>query len=634
METNEIKQVGYLNSINSPDDIEQLNYEQLEVLACEIRDFLIHKVSKTGGHLASNLGVVELTLAIHKIFKTSTDKIVWDVGHQSYVHKILTGRKDEFDTLRKMGGLAGFPKTSESRHDSFNTGHSSTSISAALGIARARDLKKENYSVVAVIGDGAMTGGMAYEALNDAGRSTSNFIVILNDNEMSIAQNVGGMSKYLRNLRIDPFYTKTKEDIDNFLNRMPNFSKKARRAITKLKDTIKYLVTPGVFFEQLGYKYYGPVDGHNLEELSKALVAAKKIKGPVLIHVNTQKGKGYSFAEERPDRFHGIAPFEIETGETFGSNEPDYSAVFGEALVAQAAENDRIVAISAAMTKGTGLYKFSQEFPQRFFDVGIAEQHAVTSAAGMAINGMIPVVAVYSSFLQRAYDQIIHDVATQKLHVIFAVDRAGIVGEDGETHQGAFDMSFLNHIPHLTVMAPADYYDLRQMLDHAINGQDGPVAIRYPRGRGKDRIAGKNPLQHGKGVVVKKGKKICILAVGCMVETALAAAEKLELSGISVEVVNARFVRPADEELIIGCANKFEHIITLEDNCRTGGFGSRVLEVLNKYGMKTNLNILGLPDEFIPQGSRSELLKKLGLDADSVADYILKITTASEQIGG
>jgi 1-deoxy-D-xylulose-5-phosphate synthase len=422
--------LGYLDGINSPKDIQQLNNEKLICLAEEIRTFLINKVSKTGGHLASNLGVVELTLAIHKNFNTETDKIIWDVGHQSYVHKILTGRKDKFDTLRKIGGLAGFPKTIESKHDCFNTGHSSTSISAALGMARARDLKQEKYSVVAVIGDGAMTGGMAYEALNDGGRLNSNFIVILNDNEMSISHNVGGMSKYLSRLRTDPAYTKAKEDVDNFLDRMPNFSKKARAAARKIKGTVKYLFNQGAFFEQLGYKYYGPVDGHNFEELNKALVAAKKIKGPVLLHVCTQKGKGYSFAEESPDRFHGIAPFEVETGETFGTNEPDYSKVFGDAVCDLAEKNEKIVAISAAMAKGTGLYRFSTEYPQRFFDVGIAEQHAVTSAAGMAISGMIPVVALYSSFLQRAYDQVVHDVATQRLHVVFAIDRAGIVGED------------------------------------------------------------------------------------------------------------------------------------------------------------------------------------------------------------
>ena len=614
--------MGYLENLNSPDDIKKLNTTELSVLAEEIRNFLIYKVSKTGGHLASNLGVVELTLAIHKIFETDFDQVVWDVGHQSYVHKILTGRKDDFDTLRKLGGLAGFPKTCESRHDCFNTGHSSTSISAALGIARARDLMQEKYSVIAVIGDGAMTGGMAYEALNDAGRSTSNFIVILNDNEMSIAQNVGGMSKYFSKLRTDPFYTKTKEDIENFLDRMPNFSKKARRAISKLKGTVKYIFTPGIFFEQLGYKYYGPIDGHNIEEITKALVAAKKIKGPVLVHINTQKGKGYSFAEESPDRFHGIAPFEVETGETFGNKAPDYSEVFGDALCTLAACDERIVAISAAMAKGTGLFRFSNEYPNRFFDVGIAEQHAVTSAAGMAAKGLVPVVAIYSSFLQRAYDQIIHDVATQKLHVIFALDRAGIVGEDGETHQGVFDLSYLSHIPNMTVMAPADYYELRQMLDYAVTRHKGPVAIRYPRGRGKDNFGARIPLEPGKAAVLREGENVCILAVGSMVDTALLAADILEKSGISTQVVSARFVKPIDEELLVKISEDFDCIITIEDNYVSGGYGSKVLDFLNSRGLNKNIGILGLPDEFIPHGSRAELLKRLGLGADEIADYI------------
>jgi 1-deoxy-D-xylulose-5-phosphate synthase len=617
--------VGYLDSINSPDDIKKLNSEEIKILAEEIRNFLIYKVSKTGGHLASNLGVVELTLALHKNFSTQNDKIVWDVGHQSYVHKILTGRKDRFDTLRKFGGLAGFPKTCESEHDCFNTGHSSTSISAALGIARARDLKNEKYSVVAVIGDGAMTGGMAYEALNDGGRLQSNFIVILNDNEMSISHNVGGMSKYLSRLRTDPVYTKTKEDIDNFLNKMPNFSKKARAAAKKLKGTVKYLFTQGVFFEQLGYKYYGPVDGHNFEELNKALIAAKKIKGPVLVHISTQKGKGYCFAEESPDRFHGIAPFEVETGETLGTSTPDYSEVFGNAMCSAASENDRIVAISAAMAKGTGLQKFSTEFPQRFFDVGIAEQHAVTSAAGMAINGIIPVVAVYSSFLQRAYDQIVHDVAAQKLHVIFAIDRAGIVGEDGETHQGIFDMSFLNHIPNLTIMAPADYYELKEMIDFAINRQTGPIAIRYPRGRGKECLSGEVKVQLGKGIVLRHGEDACILAAGSMVESAALVADKLEAYGVSAEVINARFLKPMDEALICECGKRFQNVFTLEDNCKFGGFGSRVLDILNKNNLRVNLYNMGLPEEFIPHGSRNELLKNLGLDVDSITNTILKV---------
>lgn len=617
--------MGYLDSINFPEDIGKLNTEQLACLAEEIRTFLIYKVSKTGGHLASNLGVVELTLAIHRNFNTEKDKIVWDVGHQSYVHKILTGRKDKFDTLRKLGGLAGFPKTCESVHDSFNTGHSSTSISAALGIARARDIKKENYSVVAIIGDGAMTGGMAYEALNDAGRLASNFIVVLNDNEMSIAQNVGGMARYLSKLRTEPVYTKTKEDIDNFLDKMPNFGKRARKAVRKLKSTVKYLITPGVFFEQLGYKYYGPIDGHSMEELEKSLQAAKKIKGPVLIHVCTQKGKGYSYAEESPDRFHGIAPFEVETGETYGERLPDYSEVFGNALLEQAAKNDRLVAISAAMAKGTGLHKFSEMYPQRFFDVGIAEQHAITSAAGMAINGMVPVVAIYSSFLQRAYDQLIHDVALQKLHVVIAVDRAGIVGEDGETHQGGFDISFLNHIPDFTVMAPADYYELRQMIDFAVNVCTGPVAIRYPRGRGKERLTQEMPLESGRGAVLRKGSDVCILAVGSMVETALQVSDSLGEKGINSGVVSARFIKPLDEEMVIACADKYKYIVTLEDNCRIGGFGSRVLETLNNYGKQVHLCIKGLPDEFVPHGSRSQLMQKLGLDTASITEDIIKM---------
>ena len=616
--------MGYLDSISLPEDIQKLNNEQLLCLADEIRTFLIQKVSKTGGHLASNLGIVELTLALHKNFNTEIDKIVWDVGHQSYVHKILTGRKDKFDTLRKLGGLAGFPKTSESKHDCFNTGHSSTSISAALGIARARDINKEKHSVIAVIGDGAMTGGMAYEALNDGGRLNSNFIVILNDNEMSISHNVGGLSKYLSRLRTDPVYTKAKEDVDNFLERLPNFSKKAKAAAIKIKGTIKYLFAQGVFFEQLGYRYYGPVDGHNFEELNKALVVAKKIKGPVLLHVSTQKGKGYSFAEESPDRFHGIAPFEIETGETLGASEPDFSKVFGDAVCEFAAVNDKVVAISAAMVKGTGLNRFSTEYPHRFFDVGIAEQHAVTSAAGMAISGMIPVVAIYSSFLQRAYDQIVHDVAAQKLHVIFAIDRAGIVGEDGETHQGIFDISFLNHVPNLTIMAPADYYELKHMLDFAVNKQSGAIAIRYPRGRGKTLLTSEIPIKMGKGAVLKEGKDVCILAVGTMVATALEAAENLEKSGVSAEVVSVRFIKPIDEKLIINCAHKFKQMVTLEDNCRVGGFGSRVLEVINKNGLTTNLNIMALPEKFITHGSRNELLKNSGLDSDSVTKSILE----------
>jgi 1-deoxy-D-xylulose-5-phosphate synthase len=612
--------VGYLDNINSPGDIKKLDIEQLECLAAEIRTFLVEIVSKTGGHLASNLGVVELTLALHRVFDTEKDRIVWDVGHQSYVHKIITGRREKFETLKKLGGLAGFPKTSESIHDAFNTGHSSTSISAALGITRARDIKKENYSVIAVIGDGAMTGGMAFEALNDGGRCPSNFIIVLNDNEMSIAKNVGGLSRYFSNIRTDPFYIKKRDYIDNFLDKLPKLGGKARKAVRKLKGSVKYLLTPGVMFEQLGYKYYGPIDGHNIKELNKALLAAKNVKGPVLVHVFTQKGKGYSFAEERPDRFHGIAPFEIETGETLNNNStPDYSQTFGDALCDIASSNDKVVAISAAMTSGTGLLRFYKEYPKRFFDVGIAEQHAVTSAAGMAINGMVPIVAVYSSFLQRAYDQIIHDVAAQKLHVIFTIDRAGIVGEDGETHQGAFDLSFLSHIPHMTIMAPADYTELRQMLNFAINELDEPVAIRYPRGRGKESLAEKPPVTSKSAVIIKEGSDICIMAVGSMVETALQAADILQQQGISAEIVNARFIKPIDREMVQRSAKKFKNIITLEDNCRFGGFGSGVLNILNENNESAKLKILGLPDEFVSHGPRSELMRILGLDAQSIA---------------
>ena len=612
--------MGYLDNINSPDDIEKLDMEQLEGLAAEIRTFLVETVSKTGGHLASNLGVVELTLALHRVFNTEKDRIVWDVGHQSYVHKIITGRREKFDTLKKLGGLAGFPKTSESIHDAFNTGHSSTSISAALGITRARDIKKENYSVVAVIGDGAMTGGMAFEALNDGGRCPSNFIVVLNDNEMSIAKNVGGLSRYFSNIRTEPFYIKNRDYIDNILDKLPNLGGKARKAVRKLKGSVKYLLTPGVMFEQLGYKYYGPIDGHNIKELNKALLAAKNVKGPVLVHVFTQKGKGYSFAEKRPDRFHGIAPFEIETGETLNNNStPDYSQTFGDALCDIASSNDKVVAISAAMTSGTGLLRFYKKYPKRFFDVGIAEQHAVTSAAGLAINGMVPVVAVYSSFLQRAYDQIIHDVAAQKLHVVFTIDRAGIVGEDGETHQGAFDLSFLSHIPHMTIMAPADYTELRQMLNFAVNELNEPVAIRYPRGRGQESLGEKPPVASKSSVIIKEGSDICIIAVGSMVETALQAANILQQQGISAEIVNARFIKPIDRELVLKCANKFKNIITIEDNCSFGGFGSGVLNILNENNKSVRLKILGLPDDFVSHGPRSELLKILGLDAHSIA---------------
>ncbi len=614
-----------LDGINSPDDVKKLDALQLEELSGEIREFLIEKVSKTGGHLASNLGIVELTLAIHSVFDTPRDKVIWDVGHQSYVHKIITGRKDKFDTLRQLDGISGFPKVNESIHDCFNTGHSSTSISAALGIAKARDIKKEKYSVIAIIGDGALTGGMAFEALNDAGRSTNNIIVILNDNEMSIAKNVGGLSRYLNKIRTEPFYFKVKEDLDIILNKIPAIGKSAVKALGRVKGTVKYMIMPGMIFEELGFKYLGPIDGHDINELRMVLSRAKSIKGPVFIHVCTQKGKGYTYAEESPHVFHGISPFEIETGEVISAKEPGYSEIFGKEMIKLAEKDDKIVAITAAMPQGTGLEMFSKKFPERFFDVGIAEQHAVTFAAGLAINGLKPVFAVYSSFLQRSYDQVLHDVALQNLHVVFAVDRAGIVGEDGETHQGLYDMSFLNHIPNMAVLAPCDYGELAEMFEYAVNRHTGPIAIRYPRGRGRDKLIETAPVKLGQGVLVHEGKDITIVSIGTMQETALKVSEMLEKLGISAELINARFVKPLDIKLIVNSAVKTKRLITIEDNAAIGGFGSRVLEMMNQKGINIKTRIFGFPDECITHGKKSDLLKKYKLDPESLISEILKM---------
>ena len=639
-----------LDRINSPDDVKGLNYNELEQLAVELREFLIEHISQTGGHIASNLGIVELTLALHKVFKTPIDKIIWDVGHQSYVHKIITGRKDKFESLRKLDGLAGFPKTSESVHDCFNTGHSSTSISAALGIAEARDIKKENYFVISVIGDGALTGGIAFEALNDAGRSTTNLIVVLNDNEMSIARNVGGLSSYLSKIRTEPVYFKAKEDLDIMLNKTA-IGKSAAKVLHKAKDSIKYMITPGIIFEELGFKYLGPIDGHSIPKLVDVLNRAKMLKGPVLIHVCTQKGRGYSFAEKNPDEYHGISPFEIETGEVKVHNGPNYSEIFGQELVKLAEDNSSIVAITAAMPHGTGLNTFCEKFPRRFFDVGIAEQHAVTFAAGMASNGLRPVVAVYSSFLQRAYDQILHDVALQKLHVVLAIDRAGITGEDGETHQGLYDICYLRHIPDITILAPADYSELAAMLKYAVLEHNGPIAIRYPRGTGikniwdvvpdswkplkndKYQLSGFGSIETGKGVLVKEGKDITIIAVGNMFDSSVKAADILEKKGFSVELINPRFIKPLDENLILNSAIKTRKIVTIEDGAIAGGFGSSIMELIDRAAVEYSndkisgrplikVKAVGFPDEPIPQGSRNSLYKKYGLDQESLVEQI------------
>lgn len=614
-----------LREINSPEDVKKLNTQQLIDLSGEIREFLVEKVSKTGGHLASNLGVVELTLALHKVFNTPEDKIVWDVGHQSYVHKVITGRKDKFDMLRQLDGIAGFPKTSESPHDAFNTGHSSTSISSALGLAKARDIKKENFSVIAVIGDGALTGGMAFEALNDAGRSPNNLIVILNDNEMSISKNVGGLSRYLSKIRTEPFYFKVKEDLDIILNKIPAIGKSAVKALDRAKGTIKYLIMPGMIFEELGFKYLGPIDGHNITELNTVLSRAKTIKGPVFIHVCTQKGKGYSFAEQNPHDFHGIPPFEIETGEVLSASGQTFSGTFGSKIVSLAEMDEKLVAITAAMPQGTGLEPFSLLFRERFFDVGIAEQHAVTFAAGLAKGGLKPVLAVYSSFLQRAYDQVLHDVAAQNLHVVFAVDRAGIVGEDGETHQGIYDLSFLSHIPNMTILSPCDYSEFNQMLEYAVLKHKGPIVIRYPRGRGQEKIIEGSPISLGKGICIRDGSDMTIVAIGNMVDTALKVAANLQKHGISSEVINARFVKPLDMNLIITSSKKTKRVVTIEDNAIAGGFGSNVLEMLNQRGINVKTKIFGYPDQFITHGSRNDLMKKYKLDTDSIVNEILKI---------
>lgn len=618
-----------LDNINSPDDIKKLNLDQIMTLGSEIRSFLIEKVSKTGGHLASNLGVVELTLALHRVFNTPEDKIIWDVGHQSYVHKMITGRKDKFDTIRKLGGLSGFPKSMESEHDAFNTGHSSTSISAALGVAKARDLKQENYSVIAVIGDGALTGGMAFEALNDAGRSPNNLVVVLNDNEMSISKNVGGLSCYLSKIRTEPFYFKVKEDIDIILNKIPAIGKSAVKALDRVKGTIKYMIMPGIVFEELGFKYLGPIDGHNVMELENVLTRAKNTRGPVLVHVCTQKGKGYTYAEENPAVFHGISPFEIETGEVIAHKGPGYSEIFGRELLKIGEKEKKVVALTAAMPHGTGLDKFSKKFPERFFDVGIAEQHGVTFAAGLAKNGMIPVIALYSSFLQRAYDQVLHDVALQNLHVIFAIDRAGIVGEDGETHQGIYDISFLRHIPNMTVLAPCDYSDLAKMLEYAVLEHDGPIALRYPRGVGTEKLFDTPNVKLGQSLLVREGSDVTIAAVGNKVEVALEVAKRLEKMDLSADVIYCRFIKPLDSNTIINSILKTRRLITIEDNTIEGGFGSRILETINQKGINIKTRMFGYPDDFIPHGSTKELTHMYRLDADSIFNDVLKVINKS-----
>ena len=613
-----------LEKINEPKDLKQLNIEEQKELAEEIRKELLNIVSKNGGHLASNLGVVELTIAIHTIFNTPMDKIVWDVGHQSYVHKMLTGRKNQMNTLRKLNGLAGFPKTCESEYDAFNTGHSSTSISVATGMARARDLLKEDYKVIAVIGDGSLTGGMALEALNDAGASRTNVIVILNDNEMSISKNVGGIPTFLSKLRTRKLYTRANTRIKRLTLKIPRVGEKIVDLVRRAKKTIKQVFIPNMFFEDIGFTYLGPVDGHNIEKLESILKIAKDVKGPVLVHIITKKGKGYKFAEENPDKFHGISPFNIETGEKLGKSQKDYSKVFGEKLVSLAEKDEKIVAVTAAMKDGTGLKEFANKFPERFFDVGIAEQHAVGLIAGMAKAGLKPVLPLYSSFLQRGYDQLVHDIALQNIPVTICIDRAGIVGNDGETHHGIFDMSFASAIPNLNILAPKDFKELEDMLEFAVN-YNGPVLIRYPRGgEGLNKIEKeKQDIELGKAEVLKQGKDISLIAIGKMVDRAVEVSDILKEKGIDVEIVNVRFLKPIDKECILNSIEKTGKAVTMEDGILNGGLYTAVLEAVNKSNLE-NIKIIpvGYDDTFITHGSTAELEEKMRTDAKSIAQTI------------
>ncbi|WP_134214450.1 1-deoxy-D-xylulose-5-phosphate synthase [Pelotomaculum propionicicum] len=615
-----------LKQVNSPRDIRPMTYQQLQELAKEIRHLLIETVAKTGGHLAPSLGMVELTLGLHKVFDSPVDKIVWDVGHQSYSHKIITGRRDEFDTLRQFGGISGFPRPAESVHDAFGTGHSSTSISAALGLAIARDLKGEDHSVVAVIGDGAMTGGMAFEALNHAGHLKKDMIVILNDNEMSIAQNVGAMSGYLTRMRTDPMYSKGKEELEQLMRKVP-IGSTLLRLVERFKDSLKYLVVPGMLFEEMGFKYLGPIDGHDIKAVVNVLQRAKATKGPVLVHALTKKGKGYRPAESNPDRFHGVGPFDPVSGEIIKNNKaPSYTDIFGRTMIKLARDNDNIVAVTAAMTSGTGLTNFARLYPKRFFDVGIAEQHAVTMSAALAAGGYHPVVAIYSTFLQRAFDQILHDVSLQNKPVTFAVDRSGVVGEDGATHHGLFDFAYLRSIPNMVIMAPKDENELQHMLATAVS-HPGPAAVRYPRGAGCGARLDDDymVLPLGKSEVLRKGSDVTLLAIGSMVNLAVEAAAALAGKGIEATVINARFVKPLDEECIIHYAGRTGNLFTIEEHVLSCGFGSAVLELLSARGIRdVRVQCIGIPDTFVEHGTPALLKARYGLSAEQVVRAVVE----------
>lgn len=612
-----------LETIKKANDIKKIPPDKFPQLAEEIRAFLLDHVSRTGGHLASNLGAVELTMALHYVFCLPADKIIWDVGHQSYTHKILTGRQEGFDSLRTLGGMSGFPKRSESPCDAYDTGHSSTSISAGVGYVCARDLKGEDYHVISVIGDGALTGGMAYEAINNASALKKNFIIVLNDNEMSISENVGGISSYLSNMRTTEGYFELKAGVKNSLNKIPGLGPAAIKQIHKTKDSLKRLMIPGMFFEDMGLTYLGPINGHDCNRMIQVFQEAKRVSGPVLVHVKTEKGRGYEPAMRHPARFHGTAAFDLEHGIPLNNNgKANYTDIFSTVMRKFGDREEKVVAVTAAMPDGTGLKRFRNMFPDRFFDVGIAEEHAVTFAAGLALGGMIPVVAVYSSFLQRAVDQIIEDVCLQNLHVIFAVDRAGLVGSDGETHQGCFDLSYLSMIPNMTVMAPKNKWELSDMMKFAVS-YDGPIAVRYPRGEAYDGLEEfREPIVRGRSEMIYRGKGIALLAVGSMVKTAEAVRKKLLEDGDNPTLVNARFVKPLDKKMLDSLAKDHEVIVTMEENVKSGGLGSAVVEYLHTAYPEVQVLSAALPDVFMEHGSPEKLKEKAGIDAGSIYNRI------------
>ena len=613
-----------LEKMNQPNDIKKLNKEELPLLADEIREFLIRTISENGGHLASNLGVVELTMAMHLVFDLPQDKMIWDVGHQSYTHKLLTGRREDFASLRKFGGMSGFPKRCESSCDCFDTGHSSTSISAGLGYVAARDLQEEQYYVISVIGDGSLTGGMAYEAMNNAARLKTNFIIVLNDNNMSISENVGGMSEYLGSLRTNDAYQELKQGLNDTLKKIPVYGERVVKKLKRTKSGIKQLFIPGMLFEEMGLTYLGPVDGHNLDRLTRAFHEAKKVNGPVLLHVFTKKGKGYAPAERHPARFHGAEPFDISTGVPLHKRtKANYTDVFSTVMRKLGDRRENLAAITAAMPDGTGLKRFKNAFPERFFDVGIAEQHAVTFAAGLAAGGIVPVVAVYSSFLQRAFDQIVHDVCIQNLHVIFAIDRAGLVGSDGETHQGIFDLSYLSLIPNMCVMAPKNKWELSDMMKFAVD-YNGPIALRYPRGEAYDGLMGhRAPIVYGKSELLYDEEKIALVAVGSMVRTAHEVRQSLKRKGFECTLINARFVKPLDEERLLELTKDHKLIVTLEENVLDGGFGERVSEFYEATNSEVSVMNIALPDAYVEHGNVEILKRECGIDAETIEKKII-----------